>query len=83
MAPRTGSASRSGSGVLFSGSGMNMLGSGPDSFFTSGMGAVNESANDTAAGNDTLMKMMDMSLLHTSASLMVLIPHTLCATGIH
>ena len=60
VAPRTGSASGSGSGVLFSGSGMDMLGSGPDSFFASGMGAVNESINDTAAGNDTLMEMPDV-----------------------
>ena len=60
MAPRTGSASGSGSGFLFSSSGMDMLGSGSDSFFASGMGAVNKSINDTATANDTLMEMPDI-----------------------
>ena len=61
MAPSTPtSASGSGSGFLFSGSGMDTLGSGSDSFFASGMGAVNESINDTATGNDTLMEIPDI-----------------------
>ena len=58
--PSTGSASGSGSQYLFSGSGMDMLSSGSNSFFASGMGAVNESINDTTAANDSMMEMPDV-----------------------
>ena len=60
MAPRIGSASGSGSGFPFSGSGIDMLGSGSGLFFASGMGADNESFNDTVADNDTLMEIPDV-----------------------
>ena len=58
--PRSGSASGSATRLPFSGSGIDLLGSGSGFSFASGMEVDNESINDTAATNESLMDIPDV-----------------------